>query len=164
MLMAAAAAEELLFRGYPFQVLVEGAGPVLAVAISSVLFAGIHAFNPAVEALAMINIFLAGVVLAVAYLRSRSLWVAIGLHWAWNWVMAAIFDLPVSGLWFDVPGYDTLQRGPDLLTGGAFGLEGGLLTTVFSLPLILWVLRTGWLRESARMAARRPLVDARALV
>ncbi len=156
----AAAAEELVFRGYPFQVLVEWLGPVLAVALSSAAFAGVHVFNPQVGALALLNIALAGVVLGGVYLRTRSLWTAIGLHWAWNWVMAAVFDLPVSGIAeFDVPGYDAVQNGPDLLTGGAFGPEGGLLATLLVLPLIVWIFRTGWLRESPRLAALRPLME-----
>ncbi len=161
LLLVAALTEELLFRGYAFQVLVEGAGPVVAVIVSSTLFAGVHMFNPEVSPLAILNIGLAGVLMAVAYLRTRSLWVAWGLHWAWNWVQAVLFDLPVSGLQFDVPGYDVRERGPDLLTGGAFGPEGGLLTTLLSLGFIVWVMRTGWLRESTRMASLRPLVDTR---
>ncbi len=156
----AAAAEELIFRGYPFQVLVEWLGPAFAVALSSAVFAGVHAFNPQVDGVALLNIGLAGVVLGGVYLRTRSLWTAIGLHWAWNWMMAAVFDLPVSGIAeFDVPGYDSVQTGPELLTGGAFGPEGGLLATLLVLPLIVWVYRTGWLRESPRLAALRPLME-----
>ncbi len=163
-LAIAATAEELLFRGYPFQVLVEGIGAPLAVIISSAAFAAVHAFNPGADLLSLLNIGLAGVLLAGAYLRTRSLWVAIGLHWGWNWVMAGVFDMPVSGIEeFDAPGYDTLERGPDLFTGGAFGPEGGLTATLLSLPFIVWVFRTGWLQESPRMAALRPLIDARGL-
>jgi membrane protease YdiL (CAAX protease family) len=161
LLAIAAAAEEFLFRGYPFQVLVEGAGVTLAVIISSALFAGVHVFNPEVGSVALLNIALAGVLMAAVYLRTRSLWVVIALHWGWNWVMAAVFDLPVSGIGFDVPGYDTRQLGPDLLTGGDFGPEGGLLTTLFAVPLIVWVFRTRWLKESPRIAALAPLVDSR---
>lgn len=156
----AAAAEELLFRGYPFQVLVEGMGPVAAVGVSSAAFALLHASNPAVGGLALANIGLAGVLMAVAYLRTRSLWVSLGLHWSWNWVMAA-FDLPVSGHGFDAPGYDVVEAGPDLVTGGAFGPEAGLAATAFLAAAIFWALRTRRLRESERMARLRPLVDRR---
>ncbi|UCC48181.1 MAG: CPBP family intramembrane metalloprotease [Gemmatimonadota bacterium] len=159
----AAAAEELLFRGYAFQVLVEGAGVTLALILSAGTFTFVHLRNPEVTSLGLLNIGFAGVLMALAYLRTRSLWVALGLHWAWNYVMAAVFDLPVSGIHFDVSGYDTLLSGPELVTGGAFGPEGGLLTTVLSLPLIVWVFRTRWLAESPRMAALKPLVDARDL-
>lgn len=161
LLLVAAAAEELLFRGYAFQVLVEGMGVTPAVIVTSVIFAAGHWFNPEVGAVALLNIALAGVIMAVAYLRTRSLWVAIGLHWAWNWVMSAVFDLPVSGIEFDVPGYDTRELGPDLFTGGAFGPEGGLLTTALALVLLVWLGRTPLLRETARMAGLRPLVDER---
>jgi hypothetical protein len=160
-LIVAAAAEELLLRGYPFQVLVEGVGAVLAVFLTSGLFALIHLNNPRVSGLGLINIGLAGVLFAAAYLRTRSLWVPIGLHWGWNVAMGALFDLPVSGISFDVPVYDVLQRGPDLVTGGAFGPEASLLITLYVLPTIVWVFRTRWLSESPRIAKLEPLVDAR---
>ncbi|UCC82771.1 MAG: CPBP family intramembrane metalloprotease [Gemmatimonadota bacterium] len=160
-LAIAAAAEELLLRGYPFQVLVEGAGVVLAVVLSSAVFAAIHLNNPEVGAIALLNIGLAGVLFAAAYLRTRSLWVPIGMHWAWNFVMVAFFDLPVSGIVIDMPGYDTVELGPDLYTGGAFGPEGGLVTTLFLVPLIWWVARTKWLSQSEKMIELKPLVDSR---
>ena len=122
-----AAAEEALFRGYPFQKLVEGFGAAAATIVASALFALAHARNPAVNGFALFNIFLAGVVLSVAYLRTRSLWYATGVHLGWNWAMAGLIDLPVSGLeLFDAPLYEPLDRGPDWLTGGAFGPEAGL--------------------------------------
>jgi len=161
MFAVAAAAEELMLRGYIFQVLVEGMGAWPAVIVTSVLFALAHMDNPNIDAIALVNIGLAGVVLAGAYLRTRSLWVAIGLHWAWNWVMAGWFDLPVSGIEFDVPGYDTVELGPDTFTGGVFGPEAGFVLTMVALILILWIYRTPILKESPEMVARRPLVDAR---
>ncbi len=160
-LTIAAAVEELLLRGYPFQVLVEGAGVVLAVILTSGVFAAIHLNNPEVDWVALLNIGLAGVLFAAAYLRTRSLWVPIGMHWGWNFVMVALFDLPVSGIVLDMPGYDTVELGPDLFTGGAFGPEGGLVTTLFVLPLIVWVLHTNWLSQSEKMVELKPLVDTR---
>jgi len=161
MFAIAAAAEELMLRGYAFQVLVEGMGAWPAVIITSVLFALAHLGNPNVDTAALVNIGLAGVILAGVYLRTRSLWVAIGLHWAWNWVMAGWFDLPVSGIEFDVPGYDTVELGPDTFTGGVFGPEAGVVLTLAALVLILWIYRTPVLRESPRMVQLRPLVDSR---
>jgi membrane protease YdiL (CAAX protease family) len=161
MFAIAAAAEELLLRGYAFQLLVEAMGAWPAVIITSVLFALVHLGNPNVDTAALVNIGLAGVILAGAYLRTRSLWVAIGLHWAWNWVMAGWFDLPVSGLEFDVPGYDTVERGPDAFTGGVFGPEAGIVLTFAALILIVWIYRTPALKETPEMATRRPLVDSR---
>jgi len=150
----AAAAEELLFRGYAFRVLVEALGPVLAVTISSALFGLIHVANPGADPLALVNIGLAGVLMAIAYLRSGSLWVAIGLHWAWNWVMAAVLDLPVSGLDFDVPLYDTRVVGPDVATGGGFGPEAGLLMTACASVAIVWAARARLLEDGSTAGGR----------
>lgn len=122
-----AAAEEAVFRGYPFQKLVEATGPIAATVLASGGFAIAHRHNPGVNAFALINIFLAGVMLSVAYLRTRSLWLPIALHLGWNWQMAGPLDLPVSGLeLFDAPLYEPQTRGADWLTGGEFGPEGGL--------------------------------------
>jgi membrane protease YdiL (CAAX protease family) len=160
-LTVAAAAEELFLRGYPFQVLVEGAGVLVAVVLTSGVFAVIHLNNPEIGGIALLNIGLAGVLFAAAYLRTRSLWVPIGMHWGWNFVMVAFFDLPVSGIVIDMPGYDTVELGPDLYTGGAFGPEGGLVTTLCLVPLIWWVSRTKWLAQSQKMTELKPLVDSR---
>jgi uncharacterized protein len=122
-----AAAEEALFRGYPFQKLVEGFGAPTATIVASAGFAIAHANNPDVNSFALFNIFLAGVVLSVAYLRTRSLWFATGVHLGWNWAMAGLMDLPVSGLeLFDAPLYDPVDHGPSWLTGGSFGPEAGV--------------------------------------
>jgi uncharacterized protein len=155
----AAFAEEALFRGYPFQVLVRVAGPVVAIALSSVLFAAAHAANPEVGAFALFNIFLAGVLLAVAYLRTLSLWFATALHMGWNWTMATLLDLPVSGIAdFDTPGYDALVGGPQWWSGGAFGPEGGLVGTIgFGAALLALVMMKG-LRPDPAIAAAAPLV------
>lgn len=124
-------AEEALFRGYPFQVLVRGVGAVAATLAVSALFALVHADNPAAERFGLLNIFLAGVLLSVAYLRTASLWFASMLHLSWNWTMASVADLPVSGLTFlDTPGYEPVLSGPAWLTGGAFGPEGGAVGTL----------------------------------
>ena len=122
-----AAAEEALFRGYPFQKLVEAVGPVVATVLASAGFAIAHRHNPGVNAFALINIFVAGVMLSVAFLKTRSLWFAIAVHLGWNWQMAGPLDLPVSGLeLFDAPLYEPVRLGTPWLTGGGFGPEGGI--------------------------------------
>ncbi len=134
-----AAAEEALFRGYGFQALVNGLGGVPATLVASAAFALAHAGNPAVGTLALVNIFLAGVLLSVAYLRTGSLWFAIGVHLGWNWAMASLADLPVSGLTFlSTPLYEPVEHGPTWIAGGGFGPEGGLAgTAAFVLGLAL---------------------------
>jgi membrane protease YdiL (CAAX protease family) len=127
LLAVPAAAEEALFRGYPFQKLVTAAGPVLASVIASAGFAFAHANNPSVGWLALTNIFCAGLVLSMAFLKTRSLWFVTAVHLGWNWMMAGPLDLPVSGLeLFDAPLYEPEPSGQAWLTGGAFGPEGGV--------------------------------------
>lgn len=159
----AAFAEEALFRGYAFQVLARWGGPAVATVLTAALFALAHGSNPEVGGAALVNIFLAGVLLGVAYLRTLSLWFVTALHMAWNWTMASLLDLPVSG-WavFDTPLYDARVRGPDWWSGAAFGPEGGLVGTVgFGVALLL-VLRLRSVRHDENIAAARPLVLDRA--
>jgi uncharacterized protein len=157
--MAAALAEEAVFRGYAFQVLARATGPVVAVALSSALFALAHSTNPEVGGFALLNIFLAGVLLALAYLRTLSLWFATALHMGWNWAMAALFDLPVSGIaQFDTPGYDAAIGGPEWWSGGAFGPEGGLVGTLGFGCAVLALLRLRRVRPDAAIIAAEPLV------
>ena len=157
----AAAAEEAIFRGYPFQVLVEGIGVWPAVLLASGLFAVVHAWNPNVNLLALANIALAGIWLSLCYLRTRSLWFATGAHLGWNWAMASVLDFPVSGLGFDTPLYDAREAGADWWTGGSFGPEAGLAATVSLLLGTAWLLRSRAVRPSQAVQAHRPLVDAR---
>jgi uncharacterized protein len=158
----AAAAEEAIFRGYPFQVLVEGIGAWPAIVLSSGLFAVAHGQNPEVTWLSLANIFLAGVLLAVAYLRTRSLWFATAIHVGWNWSMAFWLDLPVSGLdAFETPLYSGVERGPEWWTGGPFGPEAGVAATLVLLGGILWLLRTPRLRVAPEVRQLRPVVDRR---
>lgn len=155
----AAAAEELLFRGYAFQALVEAAGIWPAVLVSSAIFSWVHGSNPNVTPIAFANIFLAGVWLALVYLHTRSLWSATAAHAGWNWTMAALLDFPVSGLTtIDVPLYGVVETGADWYTGGAFGPEAGLVGTI-ALLLGLWTTRR--LRPAPEMQRLRPLVDER---
>lgn len=118
--------EELMSRGYILQNLAAGWGILAAVAASSVLFALLHAGNPNVTILAIANLFVAGVFFAVAYHVAKSLWLPIALHFAWNFAEGPIFGFPVSGL-RTVTVLSTARGGPDVVTGGAFGPEGGVV-------------------------------------
>jgi len=159
----AAAAEEALFRGYAFQALVQGIGAWPAVLLSSAAFALAHIRNPSVDAVALANIFAAGVMLGWAYLRTRSLWFATAVHLGWNWAMSAVLQFPVSGLPRDVPLFDEVSIGPRWFTGGDFGPEGGVAATLAIILLTVLLLRSRWIRESPKMRALRPLVDDRLL-
>jgi membrane protease YdiL (CAAX protease family) len=122
-------AEELLMRGYPMLALMERLPAWAAVALTSLVFTASHIWNPHISVIPLINIFLAGVLLGCARVRTGSLWPAIGLHFGWNYAQGAIFGIPVSGL--DQHGIvSTVITGPSIWTGGPFGLEGSLPATI----------------------------------
>ena len=118
--------EELTFRGYIMQGLAKEWGMPFAVIVSSILFAVVHSLNPEADLLAIFNIIFAGVFFAVGYLVTRSLWFASGLHIGWNLTLIHILGFPGSGL-TEPSIFQSAVDGPDLLTGGAFGPEGGLV-------------------------------------
>lgn len=157
----AAAFEEVVFRGYPFQVLVEWIGVWPAVIIASALFAAMHGQNPGITWIALVNIFIAGVMLSVAYLKTRSLWFVTGIHLGWNWTMSSLFDFPVSGLGFETPLYTGVPTGPQWWTGGTFGPEAGIAGSVMLAVAIVYLIRTAAFRPTPGMTARMPLVDPR---
>lgn len=118
--------EELTFRGYILQGLARAWAMAIAVAVSSVLFGLVHLIDPNVQVLAILNICVAGLFFAVAYLVTRSLWLPAGIHIGWNLAEIHIFGFPGSG--HTEPSlFRTAVSGPELVTGGAFGPEGGLL-------------------------------------
>lgn len=154
-----AAAEEALLRGYLLQALTEAWGPFWALALTSGLFAALHLFNPGVTPVATLNVGIAGVFLGVVYLRTASLWWATGAHLGWNWAHGYLADVPVSGLeLLDAPLYEGVARGAPLVSGGAFGPEGSLVTTgVVTLAAgLCW--RASWMGTSEPARAVRPLV------
>lgn len=140
----AAAAEEFLFRGYPLQTLTRAQLAWLGVLLTSVPFAVVHLGNPnAVPGFTFVNTALAGVWLAIAYVRTRSLWLPLGLHWSWNWVQASLLGLPVSGIerLAPAPLLRAINAGPNWLTGGAYGIEGGAACTIALLVSIVVIWR-----------------------
>ena len=150
----AASAEEVLFRGYPLQTLTRAHLAWLGVFLTSVPFAAAHLYNPhVVRGVTFVNTALAGVWLAIAYLRTRSLWLPLGLHWSWNWAMGSVLGLPVSGInkLAPAPLLRATDAGPAWLTGGAYGPEGGAVCTLALLVSIAFVWRTRWLSTTAEM-------------
>jgi uncharacterized protein len=144
--LAVAWNEELVIRGYVLQNLEDGLGTTLAVIVSSVAFGALHIFNSNSGVVAVIGVSVAGLLLAVAYLVTRTLWLAIGLHMGWNYAEGPIFGFPVSGL--DAGGLFTHRAvGPEAVTGGAFGPEAGLVAVALQLiaiaVLVLWWRRVG---------------------
>lgn len=138
--LPAAVHEELLFRGYVFQKLVSWKRG-FAVLFGAVLFAALHLGNPSISRLALVNIFLGGILLGLAYLAYQRLWFPIGLHLSWN-----LMSGPILG--HEVSGYEALRTvlvtrgdGPAWITGGHFGLEGSVWATLAELAAIALLTR-----------------------
>lgn len=118
--------EELLSRGYHLQTIASGTSLLWGVVISSSVFGLLHLGNPNATWVSAAGIFFAGVYLAYGYIRTKQLWLPIGLHIGWNFFEGVVFGFPVSGL--DVYALTRITvHGPDLWTGGAFGPEAGLI-------------------------------------
>jgi uncharacterized protein len=127
--------EELATRGIVFRLLEQGLGTWLALAISALFFGFGHRGNPGATWVSSLAIAIeAGGLLAAAYVATRSLWLPIGLHWAWNLFEGPVWGTPVSGL--DAPVLVAARlSGPKFLTGGEFGPEAGVPTMVFGTAL-----------------------------
>ena len=126
-LLPAALYEELLMRGYAFATLREWLGAPAAVALTSIAFGLLHAANPGTTYTPLVVVTLAGVYLAVVLIATQSLFAAWIAHAAWNFVQAGVLHVPVSGLPMARPDYELVETGPDWLTGGEWGPEGGVM-------------------------------------
>jgi membrane protease YdiL (CAAX protease family) len=140
----AAAGEEAYFRGYILQTFSRAHLAWIAIVYTSLQFAVAHFNNQHISEMAKINTVVAGVWFALAYLKTRNLWFPFGIHLAWNWLQGAVLGIPVSGITEITPAPVFLQAaaGDDFLTGGNYGIEGGIACTaaiVLSIVLIYFV-------------------------
>lgn len=153
--------EELMFRGLLFRIVEELTNTWVALAVSAVLFGAVHLANPGATWWTSTAIAVqAGLFLSLVFAATRRLWVPIGLHAAWNFAQIGIFATPVSGI--TVPGgglLDTTLTGNPLLTGGAFGVEAGLVA--LSLCLAAGVVFLGLARRTSRDPAGVDTLGAR---
>jgi len=147
MAVLAGVAEEIIFRGAVYRLLEDGFGTLVAILLSGALFGLIHGLNPGATAASTAAIAIeAGILLAAAYVFTRSLWLPIGLHIGWNFTEGGIFGAAVSG--GKTHGLiTTIFSGPDWLTGGKFGPEASLPAVVLCLSaaliLIAFAVRRG---------------------
>ena len=133
-----AVSEEILFRGIVFRWIERFAGTWAGLFVSSALFGVAHLFNPAATWTSTIFIAVeAGVLLGGVYMLTRNLWLPIGLHAAWNFTQGGIFGVPVSGL-PDHGLIDSTLRGPEILSGGPFGLEASIIALLVATAAGLW--------------------------
>jgi len=132
--------EELVFHGYAFQHLVRHMGEFATVLPVGILFGLLHLGNQNVTLLAVINTIAWGVLLGCAYLRTRALWLPIGMHFGWN-AATPFLGVNLSGFTIAVTGYELHWRTGVLWSGGAYGLEGGLFTTLVVAGLFVLLYR-----------------------
>jgi membrane protease YdiL (CAAX protease family) len=149
----AAAAEELVFRGYILQALAEGSRRWVAAVLTSLPFAVVHLDNPDVSVVGIANIFLVGILFSVIYFQTLRLWLPIGFHLSWNWAHGWLWGFDVSGIELDHRVFIATPHGPEVMTGGGFGLEGSLATTVLVVIVAVWLLARPVLRPTAELAA-----------
>ena len=151
--LVAALAEEAAFRGYGLQTLTRAKLVGFGVLLTSLPFGVAHLLNPnLVPVVTFSNTVLAGVWLAIAYLRTRSLWCPLGVHFGWNWALGWFFGLPVSGARLvSNPLFAGEDLGPKWLTGGSYGIEGGVACTIALAIFTLFVWRTRWLSATPEL-------------
>jgi uncharacterized protein len=143
--VASSVIEEIMLRGLVLRILAEGLGRWWALAISSLLFGVLHLANPHSSVIVALALTIeAGFMLGVAYLWTERLWMPIGLHGAWNFALAAVFGGALSGNEVSAI-IDAKLVGPEWISGGAFGIEGSLLSTIIcstaGLAILLEMLR-----------------------
>ena len=158
--LSAGFTEEILFRGILLRLIEGWLGTWWALAITSVLFGAAHLGNPHITAFGAVAIIVeAGILLGACYLLTRRLWLAIGVHIAWNFVQGGIFGSDISGTGSGRGLIEARFTGPDLLTGGAMGVEGSIVAiivcTAAGLAVLVEVHRRGlivppcWRRPAA---------------
>ncbi len=152
LLIVGAVFEEIVFRGYAFQTLLRDVPALVPITLLALLFGMAHWSNPSRTLLSTVNTALAGVWLAVAYLKTRSLWFPTALHFGWNWTMGLCFGLPISGMQMRNSLLVSANQEPLWLTGGSYGCEGGLAATVVFILAALLIWRAPWLRVTPEMA------------
>jgi membrane protease YdiL (CAAX protease family) len=138
LLAVGSAGEELLFRGYGFQRLLAVLGPYATILPVGIAFALLHEANPNANRFGIANTAGFGILFGYAYLRSRDLWLPIGLHFGWNFTYP-LFGVNLSGLRIKETGYEMSWTAGDLWSGGAYGPEASVLTSAVLLVLFVYL-------------------------
>lgn len=139
LLALGAMGEELMMRGYGFQILLANCGNWATIIPVGLIFAFLHAANPNASVLGLANTAGFGILFGYAFVRSRDLWLPAGLHFGWN-VTLPLFGVNVSGLRMKMTGHDMVWTAGNLWSGGDYGPEASLLTSIvmFALAFYIW--------------------------
>lgn len=130
--------EEMVFRGVIFRQIDERWNTWAALVVSALLFGFIHISNDGASWWSSLAIAIeAGLMLGIAYKWSGTLWLPIGIHWAWNFTQGNIFGAAVSGTAAGGSVFEIAADGPDIITGGAFGPEASIIAVLFGILLTI---------------------------
>jgi hypothetical protein len=149
-LFCGSAGEELLFRGYGFQILLRSFGPWTTILPVGALFAALHAMNPSASPLGIANTAGFGILFGYAFLRSHDLWLPIGLHFGWNLTLP-LFGVNVSGLRIEVTGHALEWSASKLWSGGDYGPEASIITSALMLFLFLYIHKAPIRRQASAL-------------
>ena len=131
--------EETLLRGYVLRNLMYSFNKYIALILSSILFSLMHGFNPNIDTFALIELFLAGILLGQSYIHTKNLWFPIALHFSWNFFQTH-FGFNVSGQdTYSLIEFSIVEN--NLWNGGDFGFEGSWLSIISSIIMIILVER-----------------------
>ncbi|MEX6475669.1 lysostaphin resistance A-like protein [Fusobacterium animalis] len=133
--------EEILFRGYLMPFFSKIIGIKFTIILLSFLFTCIHLFNPNLDIIGLANVFLAGVTFSLIYYYTGNLWLVGAMHTLWNFILGFIVGSQISGIitynsvFFSIP-----VENKDLISGGVFGFEASIVTTIVELTISLFVI------------------------
>lgn len=151
MFLAVAVGEEMIFRGVIFRWIDERWNTWVALLVSAILFGWIHITNDNATWWSSLAIAIeAGLMLGAAYKWSGTLWVPIGIHWAWNYTQGNVFGLAVSGMKAGDSIFVTTANGPDIITGGAFGPEASIIAVILGTLITIVFLTNRYRRHTSR--------------
>lgn len=148
LLAMGAMGEELMMRGYGFQILLAACGVWATIIPTGVVFAWLHTGNPHATWLGLANTAGFGILFGYAYARSRDLWLPAGLHFGWN-VALALFGVNVSGLRMKVTGHEMVWSAGNLWSGGEYGPEASVLTSAMMIALALYLWKAPIRRQAS---------------
>ena len=152
MAFSSGVSEEILFRGILFRLIENKLGSYLALVISALLFGFLHFGNPNSSFINALGLAIqAGLLLGAAYMYTRSLWLPIGLHFAWNFTQAGIYGANVSGHEIGSSIFTSIIDGNKWITGGEFGPEGSIQATLFC--LVVTIILLYWCHQKGHIIA-----------
>lgn len=137
-LMMVAVGEEVVFRGYILRNLMKSCNRWIALVISAAIFTIVHASNPDVAILALVNTFFGGLLTGITFLYTRSLWLPVFFHFSWNYIQGPVLGFDVSGIKFNT--FLVLEtKGDALFSGGEYGFEGSVVCcALLALAIAAW--------------------------